>query len=154
MLPLAHHMLVEQRRWLTQEAFTELLGLCQFLPGGNIINLAVAVGLRYRGPAGAAVALAGLISAPAVIVVCLGLVYGRYAHYPVLRHAFAGLAAAACGLLIALATRIALPLRRRPLALALALLCFAAIALLRLPLLLVLAVLAPVSSLLLARPRA
>lgn len=32
-LPLARSMLVEQRRWLTAEQFTELLGLCQFLPG-------------------------------------------------------------------------------------------------------------------------
>jgi hypothetical protein len=53
-LPLARRMLVERKRWLTPDAFTELLGLCQFLPGGNIINLSVAVGLEFRGVGGAA----------------------------------------------------------------------------------------------------
>ena len=37
-LPLARHMVVEQRRWMTSAEFVELLSLCQFLPGGNIIN--------------------------------------------------------------------------------------------------------------------
>jgi chromate transporter len=41
-LPLARRALVEQRRWLTGTEFTDLLGLCQFLPGGNVINLSVA----------------------------------------------------------------------------------------------------------------
>jgi chromate transporter len=148
-LPLAHRMLVEERRWLTQEDFTELLGLCQFLPGGNIINMSVAVGLRFRGPLGAVAALAGLVSTPFVILICLGMVYGRFAQDPILRHAFAGLAAAACGLLVSLAVKVVLPLRAKPLAAVLAVICFAAIAVLRLPLLPALLVLAPASTLIL-----
>lgn len=68
-LPLARSMLVEQRRWLTAEQFTELLGLCQFLPGGNVINLSVAVGMEFRGLRGALCALLGLICAPTANVV-------------------------------------------------------------------------------------
>ncbi|MEI9900237.1 MAG: chromate transporter [Hyphomicrobium sp.] len=52
MLPLARRMIVEERRWLTPIEFTELLGLCQFLPGGNIINLSVAIGTRFCGVPG------------------------------------------------------------------------------------------------------
>jgi len=52
-LPLAHRMVVERHRWLTEAEFVELLGLCQFLPGGNIINLSVALGMRFRGVKGA-----------------------------------------------------------------------------------------------------
>src|SRR5574343_423853 len=44
-LPFARRMLVEQRRWMTGEEFNAQLGLCQFLPGPNVINLAVAVGV-------------------------------------------------------------------------------------------------------------
>jgi chromate transporter len=36
-------MVLERRRWLSGAEFTELLSLCQFLPGGNIINLSVAI---------------------------------------------------------------------------------------------------------------
>ena len=52
-LPLARRTIVEQRRWLTAAEFTDLLGLCQFLPGGNVINLSVALGMRFRGLRGA-----------------------------------------------------------------------------------------------------
>ncbi len=134
-LPLARRMLVEERGWLTPAEFTELLGLCQFLPGGNIINLSVAVGMRFHGPAGALACLTGLIAAPTAIVVMLGMVYDRFSADPRIQHVFSGLAAAAAGLLVAMAARIAWPLRRDPGAIAIATLCFIAIAMLRLPLL-------------------
>ncbi|HYI83410.1 MAG TPA: chromate transporter [Acetobacteraceae bacterium] len=144
-LPMARSMLVDRRGWLTAAEFADLLGLCQFLPGGNVINLAVAVGLRFRGVAGAAAALTGLLAAPSVVVVLLGLVYDRFADHPEVRHAFAGLAAAAAGLLIGLAVKLVLPLRRQPVPAALALLCFLVIAVLRVPLLPALLALAPFS---------
>lgn len=134
-LPLARRMLVEERRWLDPAEFTELLGLCQFLPGGNVINLSVAVGLRFGGVPGALASLTGLIAAPTAILIVLGMVYDRFSDDPHVRHLFAGLAAAAAGLLVAMAARIAWPIRRDAGAIAVAALCFLAIAVLRLPLL-------------------
>jgi chromate transporter len=134
-LPLARRMLVEQRRWLTSEEFTEVLGLCQFLPGGNIINLSVAVGMRFRGPAGACVALLGLITVPTIVVVMLGVVYDRYRDDPHIQHLFAGLAAAAAGLMIAMGLKMAKALRGNLLGMLVALLSFVVIALVRVPLL-------------------
>lgn len=144
-LPLARRMLVETRHWLTAEEFTELLGLCQFLPGGNIINLSVAVGLKFRGVAGALAAILGLIAAPTAIVICLGVLYDRFHDNVQVQHTFAGLAAAAAGLLVSMAIKIVLPLRRRPVAIAIAAVCFAAIAVFNLPLLPTMLVLSPIS---------
>lgn len=147
-LPLARRMIVEQRRWMTGPEFTDILGLCQFLPGGNVINLAAAVGLRFGGLPGAAAGLAGLMTAPMAIVIALGLFYARFQEDPVVRHAFAGLAAAAGGLIVAMAIKIAAPLRRDLPALAIAALVFAAIVLGRLPMLAVMAVTVPLGILL------
>jgi chromate transporter len=133
-LPLARRMLVERRRWLTGAEFTELLGLCQFLPGGNIINLSVAVGMRFRGWRGALASIIGLIFAPTLVVVLLGVVYERYASNPYVEHTFFGLAAAAAGLLISLAIKTLAPLLRRPPALGIVAATVAAVALGRLPL--------------------
>jgi chromate transporter len=138
-------MLVERRRWLSADAFTEMLGLCQFLPGGNIINLSVAVGLEFRGVAGALSALLGLIAGPTAVVVGLGVVYDRFQDDPYLQHVFAGLAAAAAGLLVATALKMLAPLWRKPLPMAVVVLVFLAIAVLRTPLLPTMAVLAPLS---------
>lgn len=144
-LPLSRHMIVEERRWLTGREFTELLGLCQFLPGGNVINVAAALGLHFRGIPGAIAALAGLIAAPTAIVVVLGAVYSRYQSDPHVLHMFAGLAAAAAGLLVSMAVKIAWPLRHKPVALGFAAICFIAVAVFHFPLLPTMLVLAPLS---------
>lgn len=147
-LPLARRYLVEKRRWLSAEEFTELLGLCQFLPGGNIINLSVAVGMRFAGWRGALAAAAGLLVGPTLVVVGLGVLYDRYHDDPLVGRAFAGLAAAAAGLLVAMAVKLVQPLRGRWLALGIACLAFLALALLKLPLLWSMLVLTPISVLL------
>ena len=144
-LPLARAMLVEQRRWLTGAEFTDLLGLCQFLPGGNIVNMSVAVGIKFRGIAGAIASIAGLIAMPTAIVIALGAIYDRYQDDPLIRHLFTGLAAAAAGLLLSTALKILWPLRGQALGLAIAAIAVLGIAVLKLPLLLVLMTLSPVS---------
>jgi len=152
-LPLARRMIVERKRWLTAAEFTELLALCQFLPGPNIVNLTVALGARFRGVPGALAALAGLLLAPMAIAVGLGSAYARYSQLPMVRHAFAGLAAAA-GLILATACKIAWPLRNRPLDVALAGVAFTAIAMVRLPLLPTMLALVPIGVLMHRRPAA
>lgn len=145
-MPWARRMVVEQRRWLTPAEFTDMLGLCQFLPGGNILNLTVALGARFRGVPGAAAAFTGLMAAPMTIVIALGTVYARYGSLPPVHAAFDGLAAAATALVLATALRIAAPLRERPLGIAVAAATFAGIALLRWPLPLVMVIVVPVSA--------
>lgn len=152
-LPWARRMVVDQRGWLSAAEFLDLLALCQFLPGPNVVNLSVAIGSRYRGVPGALAAVAGLLAVPVLIVVALGSVYARYAGLPLVRHAFAGLAAAASGLVVAMACRIAWPLRTQPLGIAVAAVALGAIALARLPLVPTMLVLAPLSILLHRRPQ-
>jgi chromate transporter len=152
-LPWARRMIVEQRKWLTPAEFTEMLGLCQFLPGGNIMNVTVALGSRFHGVAGAVTCFVGLMAAPVAIVIGLGVVYDHYATLPPVRRAFVALAAAASAYLLANALKIAAPLRGRPLAIAVAVGTFVVIALLRLPLPAALPVLALASTTLLWRFR-
>ena len=88
-LPFARRTIVEERKWLSADEFTDLLGLCQFLPGGNVINLSVAVGMRFRGVAGAFAGILGLI-APTLVVVALGVLYAKTQNDPRVQHLFAG----------------------------------------------------------------
>ena len=154
--PIAHigyfrDEFVTRRRWLDEQAYADLVALCQFLPGGNIINMSVAVGLKFRGIPGAFASIIGLIAVPTAVVIGLGMIYARFADDLVVRHLFGGLAAAAAGLLISTAIKIAWPLRRDVLGLVIGALCVLAIAVLRLPLLPTLLTLAPLSILLRAR---
>ncbi len=144
-LPMLRRTVVERHRWLTAAEFTELLALCQFLPGPNAVNLTVAVGARFRGLPGALAAVAGLLAAPMAIVMGLGSAYARYGTLPTVQRAFAGLAAAASGLILATACKIAWPLRSRPLDVAIAGVAFAAVAFARLPLLPTMLALVPIA---------
>ncbi len=150
-LPWARRLVVEQRRWLSAAEFTDMLGLCQFLPGGNIMNVTIALGARFHGVAGAAAAFLGLMTAPVAIVIGLGAVYERYADLAMVRHGFAALAAAAAALVLSTALKMAAPLRTRPLEVAVGVVTFLAIAVFRLPLPLALPALAAVSTVLLWR---
>jgi len=134
-LPLARRAIVDQRRWLTAAEFTDLLGLCQFLPGGNVINLSVALGMRFQGWRGALASIIGFIAGPSLVVIGLGVLYERTQDDPHVRHLFVGLAAAAAGLLISMAAKILWPMRRDPASIVVAALGFVAIGILRTPLL-------------------
>jgi chromate transporter len=133
-LPFARRMLVEQRKWMTAEEFNTQLGLCQFLPGPNVINLAVIVGKRYRGVAGAIVAPVGLLAGPLAIVLLLALLYDRYGSLPIAQSMLRGIAAVGCGLLFAMAWRMGAALKDKPVFLPFTALSVAAIAWLRWPL--------------------
>jgi len=144
-LPFAHRMLVDRQRWVTEQEFTEALSLGQFLPGPNIVNVAVIIGRRFQGTVGAVAATLGLMLMPLVIVVLLAMLFAEFAHVPAVRGACSGVSAAASGLVLAMALKMARPIRREPLRLAFAVTTFIAIALLRQPLLWTLAGLAPLS---------
>jgi chromate transporter len=153
-LPWARRMIVEQRQWLTPAEFSEMLALCQFLPGGNIMNLTIALGSRFRGPAGALACFLGLMTAPLTIVLGLGEVYDQYGGLPPVRRAFVAMSAAAAAYLLASAWKIAAPLRGQNLAIGIAACTFVVIAVLRPPLLAAMPVLGIGSTLLLWRFRA
>jgi chromate transporter len=144
-LPFAHRMMVEERRWLGEVEFAEVMSIAQFLPGPNIVNIAVIVGRRFQGPKGSFAAVLGLMLMPMVIVFALALVYARFAEVERVRHAFNGVAAAASGLVLAMGLKMARAIRGSAVAMAIAGASIIAIGLARLPLLWVLAVMAPLS---------
>lgn len=112
-LPLAHRMIVDDRKWLSIEEFTHLLGVCQLLPGGNIINMSVAIGYQFQGIKGAISAVVGLISAPTLIVIILYELYAQFQSIPAVKHMLEGLAAAAAGLLFAMGLKMLRPIMKR-----------------------------------------
>jgi chromate transporter len=144
---MGRRMLVEETRWLTPEEFVEMLGLCQFLPGANIVNMSVAVGARFRGWTGSVAALAGILTAPCLIAVGLAALYERYAFMPLVAGAMHGVAAAAAGLVIGAALKSAAPVlaNDKGVAIAVILAVLAAVGPLHAPLLAVLLIGAPAS---------
>ena len=111
-LPWARRMVVEEKRWMTEEEFSEAFSLCQFLPGPNIVNFSVVFGSRFRGWAGAGVALVGLLAPPVALMILCGALYDRFGDVEALRRTLVGLSAAAAGLLVATSAKMARPIVR------------------------------------------
>lgn len=93
--------LVGQRRWIADETFVELLSICQMLPGLNASNMAILVGDRLKGTAGAAVALTAICLPGGIL---MAVVAGAYAatqgsHVGILA-VLHGVSAAAVGLVL------------------------------------------------------
>ena len=143
-LPQARHVLVEDRRWLTDQQFTELLSLGQTLPGPNIVNMSIVIGARFHGWQGSLCAISGLMLAPLIIVLALANLYDHFAYLSILNHALVGVAAAAAGLILSTGAKLAMQMDRNAWSTLIMLLAFIAVVWLRLPLLGVLCVLAPI----------
>ena len=112
-LPFVRRMLVEEKRWMSADEFNTQLGLCQFLPGPNVINLSVVVGKRYQGVAGAIVAPLGMLLGPLCIVLLLALAYDHWGGLPRVQGMLRGIAAVGCGLLFATAWRMGAAIKHK-----------------------------------------
>jgi chromate transporter len=144
-LPWAHRVMVEERRWITPADFAETIGLCQFLPGPNIGNSAIVLGKRWFGLRGALVAFLGLFALPFVWVMALGMLYADIATGQTVRAVVIGVGAAGAGLFVGTAIRLGRALARSPGALAIIAGSFLAIGVARVSLLVVLPVALSVS---------
>ncbi len=144
-MPFARRMLVDERRWLTEAEFTEVLSLSQFLPGPNIVNLSIIVGRRFQGVPGAFAATIGLMLMPMIIVLLLAMVYTQFAQIDAVRQAAHGVSAAAAGLMLTTGLKMARSIRETTWQVGIGAIALVAIGILRLPLLWVIAVLGPLS---------
>ena len=141
----ARRIAVEQQHWISNQDFADIVSLCQFMPGPNVVGIATCIGARLRGLVGAVSAVAGFLLIPWMVGFGFGLLCLQYARHPVLQHALSGIACAAAGLLIATGIRMLLPHRRRPAAIFFAVVGFALMVFAKLPLPVVLLVVAPIS---------
>jgi len=110
-MPWARRVFVDERRWLTDRGFAELIGMCQVLPGPNVVNLAVIIGSRAQGPMGSLIALTGILFVPVVIVLVLATFYASVSSSPWARNAIAAASAAGAGLILGTATRLLIQTR-------------------------------------------
>ena len=144
-LPWVHRAIVEKKKWLTPREFTELMGLGQILPGANVTNLVVMLGYRLGGLRGAGASVAGLLTAPFLIILGLGYLYQKYSSLLWIQGALKGVTAVVSGLVLATCFKLAkgqtLPVR----AVILGLMAAVAVGVLHWPLLAVIVVLIPLA---------
>lgn len=141
----SREVVVVERRWMTEEEFLSALTICRILPGANQVNLAVFVGTKFRGVAGAIAATVGLTCVPVLVVLAMGWFYFTYREVPALQSVLKGMTAAAVAMTLAMAFKTGQKCLRGPVAVGLFVGMFVLSAVLRLPLLACLAICGPVA---------
>lgn len=118
-LPWARRVLVEEKKWIDDREFTEILTVCQAIPGPNVVNTAVFVGAQWRGVAGAITAFIGLIGAPFLIVIALSQLYFSFSHIPAVKSAMQGMSIVATSYLFYMSLKMAKPFYKNAIAVSL-----------------------------------
>jgi chromate transporter len=120
----SQRIIVEQRRWMTNEEFLTGLTVARLFPGPNQINMAVYVGTFFRGLPGALVALAGMLLVPFTLLMLVGLLYFQFHSLPAVDRVLAGVVAAAAGMALSMGFKILHQYGKDPVALLLAAVSF------------------------------
>ena len=96
-----HREAVERRRWLAEREFLSGLALSQVLPGANIVNLSLYLGLQLKGALGALTAGLALLGLPILAIIAIFEIYSRFRGIGAAHFVLDGIATAAVGLNIA-----------------------------------------------------
>ncbi len=113
--PVAQRVLVEERKWFTPQVFLEEWAVAQVLPGPNIVNLSVMLGARCFGAMGAFMAVAGIFSMPALLLILIAIFFEQFREYPAIAGALHGMGAVSAGLIGGTSLKMAASLKTHPL---------------------------------------
>jgi len=142
---VARHVIVEERAWLTEKEYASVLGLGQVLPGANTVNVAVMIGDRFHGLTGSVLAVTALMVMPLAILIGLAALYEQLSAAPDVQAAISGAAAAAAGLVVGTALKMAWRLKPTRLAVMIGLMAFVGVGVFQVSLIVAVLILAPLS---------
>src|SRR5438046_1598916 len=94
-----HRAFVSERGRLSETEFSAALALARIMPGVNVLNLAILVGYRSGGAAGAFAAVAGILVGPSLAIIGIATLYSRFTGTRPLHAVLEGIAVSAVGLI-------------------------------------------------------
>src|SRR3954468_21762581 len=122
-----HRLLVEEKRWISEERFLHALNYCMLLPGPEAQQLATYVGwLMHRTPGG--ILAGGLFIVPGIAaIMVLSWIYALYGKVGIVSALFFGLKAAVLAIVLEAVVRIGKRALKNQIMVALAAAAFVAI---------------------------
>jgi len=98
----SREVIVAEKKWMEDEEFLSAVTMCRILPGANQVNLAVFVGVKFRGIPGALAAVFGLTLVPVLLVLAMSYFYFQFHQVPAVQGILKGAAAAAVALTLSM----------------------------------------------------
>jgi chromate transporter len=132
-IAVMHRILVEEKRWISEERFLHALNYCMLLPGPEAQQLATYVGWLLHGVRGGLTAGILFVLPGFVSILALSLVYVTWGDVALVDGLFFGLGAAVLAIVAQAVVRIGKRVLKSPALIAIAALAFVAIHFLHVP---------------------
>jgi chromate transporter len=126
-IALMHRLIVDERRWISEQRFLHALNFCMLLPGPEAMQLATYIGWRLHGTIGGLAAGLLFVLPGAAIVLALTIAYAYFGKVPLVEAAFLGVKAAVLVIVFEALLRVAKRALRGPYDVAIAAAAFVAI---------------------------
>ncbi|WP_297020430.1 chromate transporter [uncultured Dialister sp.] len=100
MLPILQREVVDNHHWATDEELMDYYALGQVTPGMIAVNVATFIGLKLKGFWGGLFATIGVITPSMIIITVIALFLTQFEENPYVVHAFTGIRACVCILIL------------------------------------------------------
>ena len=107
MLPMLQKEVVEKNHWATEDEIMDYFAIGQCTPGIIAVNTATFVGYKTKGIPGAIAATLGMITPSIIIITVIAAFLKNFADLPIVKHAFNGIRACVCVLILNAVTKLA-----------------------------------------------
>lgn len=124
MIPLIQGIVVDQKKWMTEEEAVDCIAVSQGLPGVIAINMATYIGQKKKGFAGAVAATVGIVLPSFIIIIAVVKLLHGLGDNSYVNGALTGIKAAATGLIAFSAYKVGRQVLKGPFSWILALLSF------------------------------
>lgn len=105
MIPLIQREVVDNKKWLEEEEFMNMIALAQAAPGVIAVNSAIFIGYRIGGWKGLIASVLGAILPSFIIILMIAMVFRTLYQYPLVEAIMKGVRPAVVGLLAAAVIR-------------------------------------------------
>jgi chromate transporter len=106
-IALMHKIIVDERRWLTEEQYLHALNFCMLLPGPEAMQLATYAGWRLHGWRGGLAAGLLFVIPGSIVILGLSILYATYGSVPLVASLFLGVKAAVLAIVVEALLRVA-----------------------------------------------
>ena len=100
MIPMLKSVLIEKKKWISEDEMLEVLAVAESTPGPAAINMATYLGYKRKGVLGSLVATLGVSIPSVIIIILISLVLDKFKDNLYVSYAFKGINAAVAILIV------------------------------------------------------
>jgi chromate transporter len=132
-IAVMHRLIVDEKRWISEEKFLQALNFCMLLPGPEAQQLAIYLGWRTHGIRGGVTAGSIFVIPGFISMLAVSILYTAYHHTLLFQNLLIGLKAAVIAIVIEALSRIGQRALKSSVAYGIAILSFLAISIFKVP---------------------